>query len=220
MGDPAVAQSMQRFSKEPVDMYGLKAPQVRKIIAAVVKEVRPWTSAELTRLCEELWKSGKFEEGGIAVETFERASKSIGRREFQLFEKWIDRYVRNWGHCDATSAHLVARALQNEPQLVTRLRTWVKSPNRWKRRAAAVSLVYSARRGEGTSDILRVSRVLLEDGDEMVQKGVGWLLKETYPKKPREVVRFLNEHKSRTTRLVLRYAAEKMTAADKATILG
>ena len=53
----------------------------------------------------------------------------------------------------------------------------------------------------------------------MVQKGVGWLLKETYPKRPAEVVRFLLARRKKTTRLVLRYAAEKLTAADKARVL-
>jgi 3-methyladenine DNA glycosylase AlkD len=58
-----------------------------------------------------------------------------------------------------------------------------------------------------------------EDEDDMVQKGVGWLLKETYPKKAAEVVRFLVANRTKTTRMVLRYAAEKMTAADKARVL-
>ena len=53
----------------------------------------------------------------------------------------------------------------------------------------------------------------------MVQKGVGWLLKETYPKKPAEVVRLLVANRTKTARLVLRYAAEKMTATDKARVL-
>jgi 3-methyladenine DNA glycosylase AlkD len=59
----------------------------------------------------------------------------------------------------------------------------------------------------------------MEDEDDMVQKGVGWLFKETYPKRPSDVVRFLLANRTKTTRLVLRYAAEKMTAADKARVL-
>jgi 3-methyladenine DNA glycosylase AlkD len=51
-----------------------------------------------------------------------------------------------------------------------------------------------------------------------VQKGVSWLLKEAYPARPREVVEFLKRRRD-WPRLVLRYAAEKMTAQDKARIL-
>ena len=80
-------------------------------------------------------------------------------------------------------------------------------------------MVYSAKRGEHTRAILRIAAPLIEDPDDMVQKGVGWLLKETYPEKPKEVVRFLVANRAKTTRLVLRYAAEKMTAADKTSVL-
>ncbi len=51
--------------------------------------------------------------------------------------------------------------------------------------AAAVALVPSAKRGLHTREIFRIAQPLVPDDDDMVQKGVGWLLKETYPKKPR-----------------------------------
>jgi hypothetical protein len=52
-----------------------------------------------------------------------------------------------------------------------------------------------------------------------VRKGVGWLLKETYPKKPVETVRFLLPWAGKASRVVLRYAAEKMIPADRAKVL-
>ena len=99
-------------------------------------------------------------------------------------------------------APAVYRALKAEPAAVR---------NRWKRRAAAVALVYEAKRGRSTERILEVAELLIGDADDMVRKGLGWLLKETYPKKPREVVRFLLAHPA-APRLVIRYAAEKMNA--------
>jgi 3-methyladenine DNA glycosylase AlkD len=57
------------------------------------------------------------------------------------------------------------------------------------------------------------------DKDDMVRKGVGWLLKETYPKRPREVIRFLNDWRAGAPRLVLRLAAEKMTERDRQWLL-
>jgi hypothetical protein len=53
----------------------------------------------------------------------------------------------------------------------------------------------------------------------MVQKGVGWLLKETYPKKPRETLDFLDGWRPRAPRRVLRLAAEKMISRDRAWLL-
>jgi 3-methyladenine DNA glycosylase AlkD len=111
-------------------------------------------------------------------------------------------------------------SIENHPELVKKLLPWTRAKKRWKRRASAVSLVYSAKRGEHTEEIIRIAQPLLADPDDMVQKGVGWLLKETYPKKPREVMRFLTPQTQSIPRLILRYAAEKMSKEDKTRLLG
>ena len=69
-------------------------------------------------------------------------------------------------------------------------------------------MVYEAKRGRQTETIFHICSLLIEDADDMVRKGVGWLLKETYPKKPREVMRFLIPQRLSIPRLILRYAAE------------
>ena len=51
---------------------------------------------------------------------------------------------------------------------------------------------------------------LMEDDDDMVQKGVGWLLKEASKKNPEEVRSYLLNWRDRTSALVLRYASEKL----------
>ena len=52
----------------------------------------------------------------------------------------------------------------------------------------------------------------------MVRKGVGWLLKDAYPAKPKEVLAFLLPRAARAPRLALRIACEKMTASDRAAV--
>ena len=61
----------------------------------------------------------------------------------------------------------------------------------------------------------KVAEVLLEDTDDMVQKGYGWMLKEIANKRPREVFDFVMARKDRMPRTALRYAIEKMPAAWK-----
>ena len=125
----------------------------------------------------------------------------------------VDRSLRtNWAHCDGVSTWLIAASIANRPELMTKLPRWTKSKNRWKRRAAAVSLIQEAKQGRNSETIFQICGLLRDDPDDMVRKGVGWLLKETYPKRPREVIRFLDDWRASAPRLVLRLAAEKMTA--------
>ena len=213
--DPKFREGLMWFFKEPVDPYGVRTPQVRQAAAFAYKELKYWPVAQRNKFLNELWKHGKMEEGSIAVYVYRRFQKQCGSCEFQLFERWIDRYVRNWAHCDGVASWLIAASIENEPELIPRLLPWTASPNRWKRRASAVSLLQEAKHGRNTEAIFRIAEKLIADPDDMVQKGVGWMLKETYPKKPRELVGFLESHKAHAPRLVLRIAAEKMSPRDR-----
>lgn len=219
LGTARGRRSAAQFFKEPVDAYGVYSSDVKRMVQEVARDVRRWPPAQRNKLCTALMRSGKIEEGALVSHLYRRFRKTCGESEFQVFEQWIDRYVRNWAHCDGTAGWLVAASIANEPSLIGRLRGWTESKNRWKRRAAAVSLVQAARHGLHTAEILDIASRLMSDGDEMVQKGVGWLLKETYPHRPGETVAFLLPWREKTSRLLLRYAAEKMTPQDREKVL-
>jgi 3-methyladenine DNA glycosylase AlkD len=197
----------------------LAAPKIRQAARDFYPLVKKLSIPDRDRLCTELFASRNHAEGALVCYLYRRFAKQCGAREFVLFTNWLDKFVDNWGMTDGLSLWLLGASIANDPVLIDKLDPWTRSKNRWKRRAAAVAMVYSAKRGEHTRAILRIAAPLIEDPDDMVQKGVGWLLKETYPKKPSEVVRFLVANRAKTTRLVLRYAAEKMTASDKTSVL-
>jgi len=51
---------------------------------------------------------------------------------------------------------------------------------------------------------------LMTDGDDMVRKGVGWLLKEVSKEHPQEIRDYLLKWREKTSALTLRYASEKL----------
>jgi 3-methyladenine DNA glycosylase AlkD len=218
--NPDFAAGTRRFFREDIDSYGLRAPQVHAIARLVYRELKSWPGSQRDRYMVELWESGKLEAGAIVCYVYRYFSKHCAANEFKLFERWLGRYVKNWGQCDGVSTWLIAASIANRPELIAKLPAWTKSKNRWKRRAAAVSLIQEAKRGRNTDSIFRICEMLREDPDDMVQKGVGWLLKETYPRRPREVLRFLANWRATAPRLVLRYAAEKMTPKDRKWVMG
>lgn len=217
--DPEFGEGQRRFFQHEVDTYGVRGPELKAISRELYREVKNWPVADRNKLCTEMWKSGKLEEGALVCYVYRRFGKQCGACEFKLFERWLDRYINNWANCDGLASWLLASSIANEPSLMTELPAWTESRNRWKRRAAAVALLQEAKLGRNTDTIFDIARRLMRDPDDMVQKGVGWLLKETYPKRPHEVVAFLKPWRGRASRLLLRYAAEKMTAPDRETVL-
>ncbi len=107
---------------------------------------------------------------------------------------------------------LFAPLLKKEPALITRLRAWTRSPNRWRRRAAAVALVALARHGERHEAAFDICHRLAEDRDDMVEKAIGWLLKEVSRTQPEAVADYLLENIERLSRTTVRYACEKLPA--------
>ena len=211
--DSKFAEGVRNFFVEPVDAWGVRSANLKSVEQMVYRELKRMSAADRNKYCNKLWKSGKLEDGMLICHVYRRFAPECGVCEFKLFESWIDKYVHNWANCDGVSSWLLSASIANEPALKSALPAWTKSRNRWKRRAAAVSLLQEAKKGRGAEEIFRIARELAHDPDEMVQKGVGWLLKETYSKRPEAVVAFLEE--TRPPRRVVRYAAEKMTAADK-----
>ena len=63
------------------------------------------------------------------------------------------------------------------------------------KRAAAVSLIIPAKKGQFLKEIFTISDRLLLDKDDMVQKGYGWMLKESSKLHQNEVYRYVLKHR-------------------------
>ena len=206
----------QRWFKEEIKTYGLKAANVRKIAQTYFAEVKNLPKEELFTLCESLWQSGYLEESGIACEWIRRIHPQLKPKDWAIFDRWVDAYITNWARCDTFCGDTVGAFLEMYPQDVRKLRIWAKSKNLWKRRAAAVSLVKPAKRGLFHDDVFAIAEILLLDSEDMVQKGYGWLLKEASNFDEQAVFQFVMKHKAVMPRTALRYAIEKMPKPLKA----
>lgn len=218
--DPEFARGQRRFFKHEVETYGVRTAGVHQISREVGRAIRGWPLAARNRLMTLLWEDGRVETGALVCYLYRRFSRQCGLCEFKLFERWVDRYVRNWAHCDGVASWLLAAAIANQPELSRRVLPWTSSKNRWKRRAAAVALLQEAKAGRQFDVITQIALRLFPDRDDMVEKGLGWLLKVAYRARPGQVAALLRANRAQASRLTLRYAAEKMTAVHRAQVLG
>jgi 3-methyladenine DNA glycosylase AlkD len=200
----------QRFFKEEAKCYGLKTAPVSKLAKRYWKEVKDLEKEEIFSLCEELFSSGYTEESFIASIWTEKCSGMFEEGDIETFRRWIDSYIDNWAKCDTLCNHTVGDYIMMFPHRIADLKEWAKSENRWLRRAAAVTLIIPAKKGFFLEDIFEISDILLEDGDDMVQKGYGWMLKDASITHMNEVFGYVMKNKRRMPRTALRYAIERM----------
>lgn len=121
----------------------------------------------------------------------------------------------SWADCDTLCNHTVGEFVMMYPEYLEELKRWARSNHRWLKRAAAVTLIIPARKGLFLSDILEIADILLEDSDDLVRKGYGWMLKAASESHLEEIYNYVISKKSTMPRTSLRYAIEKMPAEYK-----
>lgn len=210
----------ERFFKEEVKLYGIKSAIVGRISKDHFKSIEDKSKSNIFRLCDELWKSGMMEETFVACNWSYFVHKQYEQADFEVFERWVDKYITNWASCDTFCNHTVGEFIVMYPEYLSGLKKWAKASNRWMKRASAVSLIVPARKGKFLSDIFEIADIMHSDKDDMVQKGYGWMLKSASQAHQKEVFDYVVNKKATMPRTSLRYAIEKMPAELKAIAMG
>lgn len=111
---------------------------------------------------------------------------------------------------DASAEYIVGDFLENRDKDV--LPTLARSSNLWERRIAIISTFYYIKQGN-PEWTLHIAELLLDDEHDLIQKAVGWMLREVGKRCDEKILEsFLleNDRYKKMPRTALRYAIEKM----------
>lgn len=210
LSNKSFAISQQRFFKEKLKFYGVRSSDIAKVSREHFLKIKNFHKEQVFNLCEELFRSQIWEESQIACSWSYNVRKEYNRDDFKTFKRWIETYVNNWATCDTLCNHTVGEFVEQYPEYVNELIKFTRSTNLWVKRASAVSLIVPAKSGKFFSEGLKISTLLLEDPNDLVQKGYGWLLKVYSQVFLKEVFNYVMDNKKKMPRTALRYAIEKM----------
>ena len=213
--EPARAEAVRRYFKEPVQTYGLSAPHVRTLAkASLLRLKREARLGEIFDLCERLLQTGRLEEGTVVETLIRPFLKSLTPEHFPVLDRWVD-YCSNCAVTDSISSHVVGALLERHGELIPKLVPWTASESRWRRRASCVSLVVPVRRGMvALQAVFAITDNLMDDRDDMVQKGAGWLLRDLSVLQQDAVVEYLRRYPS-VGRILVRYTLEKTPSEQR-----
>jgi 3-methyladenine DNA glycosylase AlkD len=216
-GSPEHAAGVQWFFKEEVQSHGWYTADLRRYARALHRQLAA-DQALLLDVAELLFASRVLEEKALAVTMLQPSLRRFGGGQFRRFETWFGK-VLSWADHDALAMFLIGPMLVADPRRVKGPLRWVASPSRWRRRGAAVSLIHGIRRGMFREEAVAVTERLIADRDDMVQKGLGWLLREWAKHDPGAAVPVLMAIRGRASRLVLRTACERLSPALRKQVL-
>ena len=218
-GSAEHATGVQWFFKDEIKSHGWYTGDLRRAVRQYRRDILQEHDFDfLARVANELFSGTVLEEKVAAVFLLENLDAQFGDAEFRRFEIWLDR-VSSWADHDGLVHYLIAPMVAAKPARVKRIFRWARSKDRWHRRAACVALIRGAREKMFFPKIVKLSELLLRDSDDMVQKGLGWLLRETAKFDAKRTVPYLMKIRGRAPRLVLRTACEKLPIATRKKVL-
>jgi 3-methyladenine DNA glycosylase AlkD len=219
-GSTEHATGVQWFFKEEIKSHGWYTAALRKAAVQFRRDIARERGMDfVVRVADQLFSGRNLEEKVFAVLLLEKQTKNFGDNEFQMFASWLDR-VTSWADHDALVHDLLAPMIVEDSARSREVFFWAKSRNRWRRRAACVALIRGVREQRFFPEIVRLSNQLLNDTDDMVQKGLGWLLRETAKADPQRTVAYLMKIRKTAPRLVLRTACETLSLSSRRRVLG
>ena len=208
------AKIFQRFFKTGPGQYGegdlflgIPVPRLRTLC----KECGNMALGQV----EALLKSAVHEERLLAllilIRKYNGEDEYAKKKIYTLYLKSI-RWINNWDLVDVSAPSIVGDFLMGRSRKP--LYNLAHSSALWKRRIAILA-TFRFIKEQQFDETLRISEILLGDKEDLIQKAVGWMLREVGKRDRAAEEAFLKEHYRQMPRTMLRYAIERFPAAER-----
>lgn len=215
----ADAVNLQWFFKTGPGEYGegdqfigVKVPKIRK----VCQEFKELPLSEVQALIESPFHEHRM--AGLIILTLQYPKANSGGRR-AIYNLYMDELakgnINNWDLIDVTCKLIVGPELRNDRSKLFEL---ARSSSLWERRVAMVSTFAYLKQptAETTADMIEIAEILLYDSHDLIQKAVGWALREIGHYIGGQVLLdFLDQYAATMPRTTLRYAIEHLSEPDR-----
>jgi len=188
---------------------GLTMPQMRSI----VKKYLDLKLEDIQKLLDSKIHEYRMIGVLILVKQYENAKKlrdpsAAARLRDDIFFFYLknSKRINNWDLVDLSAPNIVGNYLLDKKRDI--LYKYAQSKNLWKRRIAVISTAAFINQND-FKDILKLSKMLLNDKHDLIHKATGWMLREVGKRDVKVLEKFLDKHTLQMPRTMLRYSIEK-----------
>jgi 3-methyladenine DNA glycosylase AlkD len=211
------ATFLQRFFKTDEGQYGegdvfigVRVPDTRH----VCKLFQTLPLIEVQKLLESDIHECRLAAVILLTDKYKKGNEDVRRRIYnQYLQAVYDGHVNNWDIVDLSAKYIVGGYLQDKPRRL--LITLASSSNVWQRRVAVLSTFAFIDQGEDMISLL-LAEQLLHDPHDLIQKAVGWMLREVGKRcSEASLTNFLDRYAAEMPRTMLRYSIERLDLAQR-----
>jgi len=214
LADPVAAPFAARYFKTGPGQYGegdvfigVKVPAVR----GVVRRFRGLPLDEIDTLLDDAEHEHRLAGLLLLVAAYRRAPAEVVDRYLAAVHRGR---VNNWDLVDASSEFILGPwLLERDRGMLAEL---AASDSLWERRVAVLATFEFTKHGDA-STTLELAEKLLGDREDLMQKAVGWMLREVGKRVSRDTLAgFLDTHAAAMPRTMLSYAIEHLSPDERA----
>lgn len=201
---------------------GIVVPDTRRVAKLHKDEPLPVCAA----LLDSPWHECRLCALLMLVERFRKAPETERQAIFDFYLSHTGR-INNWDLVDLSAPYIVGEYLADRPRDV--LYTLAQSTVLWERRIAVVSTLALIRRDDWDDTLRLAAYFLSTEGyrlqpgarrkatpmHDLMQKAVGWVLREVGKRDEAVLTRFLDAHSPEMPRTMLRYAVERLSSEQR-----
>jgi 3-methyladenine DNA glycosylase AlkD len=209
------AMFLQRFFKTGPGEYGegdqflgLRVPQVRKIAKEYYKTA---SLIDVNTLLQNQWHEVRLCGAIIFTLQYPKANNKDKDAIYNTYISQIGKGINSWDLVDVTCPRIVGAHLYDKDR--TKLYE-LATGGLWHKRVSIISTFYFLREGDIT-DTLQLAELLVHETHDLLQKAVGWALREMGKVDDTVLYSFLDTHAATMPRTMLRYSLEKLPKNKK-----
>ena len=205
-------------------IYGVRMPEIERIVKSVHAKFN-CSYDDAVEVFKKLTRNNVEELKFAGFFFLNRFKKDFNAKIIDIIREEYSEHCHTWSHCDSTCVRLIGPFLGkkgNEALAKKTINDWSESNNLWIKRASMViTLKITMMRKDFDEDYIfaLVEKMLKYSEANYIEKGIGWLLKTCSRYKQEAIVDYLTRNRTNLTRLILRYASEKMPSEIRADIL-
>ncbi len=135
----------------------------------------------------------------------------------QVYKIYLNntQFINNWDLVDSSAEFIIGPWLEDKPSKTQVLTKLANSRLLWERRIAMLATFHYIKRGK-PDEALMVIGILLNDKQDLIQKAVGWMLREIGKRVDQIILlNFLDQHASTMPRTTLRYSIEHLSKEQR-----
>ena len=175
-----------------------------------------WSVGEAMAFADALMVDRFLETKSVGISVLARYRRSLTPAFLPRWKAWLaGNHSSNWATTDAICGELIGPVLVAHPAKAAVMRAWSRDRNMWVRRASIVGLIPLARTGQALDHVYEIAKRLHADREDLIQKGVGWALREAGKTDPGRLERYLRANGPSIPRTTVRYAIERFPPAKR-----